>query len=181
MKHYLFIILSLVTSVAIAQIPGSKVDGPVKLSNGLSVKEGDTLYLGKGSDNRKGDFVFIYQPANIWSGTPDYNLAKSFANSEVTIKHFKQFKSKKTGEKIFAVINIGGFNQAVEIDAAIETGEIVRINSTNVGPAAKTVKIEGGAPVSVADELKKLKELLDQGILTQAEFDAQKKKLLEKQ
>ena len=32
--------------------------------------------------------------------------------------------------------------------------------------------------ISVADELTKLKTLLDQGVLTQAEFEAQKKKLL---
>ncbi len=34
--------------------------------------------------------------------------------------------------------------------------------------------------VSVADELKKLKELLDQDVITQAEFDTQKKTLMEK-
>jgi hypothetical protein len=34
------------------------------------------------------------------------------------------------------------------------------------------------APVSIADELKKLKELLDLGVITQDEFDAQKKKVL---
>jgi hypothetical protein len=33
-------------------------------------------------------------------------------------------------------------------------------------------------PVSVADELRKLKELLDIGVITQAEFDTQKAKLL---
>lgn len=36
----------------------------------------------------------------------------------------------------------------------------------------------GNAPVSVADELVKLKGLLDAGVLTQEEFDAQKAKLL---
>ena len=33
--------------------------------------------------------------------------------------------------------------------------------------------------ISIADEIKKLKELLDSGIITQQEFDAQKGKLLE--
>ena len=48
-----------------------------------------------------------------------------------------------------------------------------------------TQKLESGAPssqpeqqVSTADEIRKLKALLDEGILTQDEFDAQKKKLL---
>ena len=33
-------------------------------------------------------------------------------------------------------------------------------------------------PISAADELKKFKELLDMGIITQEEFDAKKKELL---
>ena len=35
-----------------------------------------------------------------------------------------------------------------------------------------------GGGVSAADELKKFKELLDAGVLTQEEFDAKKKQLL---
>lgn len=44
---------------------------------------------------------------------------------------------------------------------------------------AKTVKADtsGGLP-SAADELKKFKELLDSGVITQEEFDAKKKQLL---
>ncbi|MBL0309105.1 MAG: SHOCT domain-containing protein [Bacteroidetes bacterium] len=34
--------------------------------------------------------------------------------------------------------------------------------------------------VSVADELKKLKDLLDAGVLTKEEYDAQKQKILSK-
>lgn len=41
-------------------------------------------------------------------------------------------------------------------------------------PKVEDQKLTG----SIADELKKLKELLDAGVLTQEEFDAQKKKLL---
>lgn len=37
---------------------------------------------------------------------------------------------------------------------------------------------QSGGSMSVADELKKLKDLLDQGIITQEEFDAQKRKLM---
>jgi len=43
----------------------------------------------------------------------------------------------------------------------------------------KTVK-STDSPTSKYDELKKLKELLDQGIITQAEFDTEKKKILER-
>jgi hypothetical protein len=37
---------------------------------------------------------------------------------------------------------------------------------------------EAAAPVDIYADLTKLKELLDAGVLTQAEFDAQKQKLL---
>lgn len=36
----------------------------------------------------------------------------------------------------------------------------------------------GGSPVSSAEEIKKFKDLLDSGIITQEEFDAKKKELL---
>lgn len=38
--------------------------------------------------------------------------------------------------------------------------------------------IAPGAQISVADEISKLKRLLDDGVLTQAEFDGKKKQLL---
>ena len=43
---------------------------------------------------------------------------------------------------------------------------------------AKNTPIVQAAPTSAADELKKFKELLDMGIITQEEFDAKKKQLL---
>lgn len=38
--------------------------------------------------------------------------------------------------------------------------------------------VKSSAPVSVADELKKMKELLDSGVISQAEYDSQKARLL---
>jgi len=43
---------------------------------------------------------------------------------------------------------------------------------------AKATKGAGGGETSVADELKKFKGLLDDGIISQEEFDEQKKKLM---
>ena len=56
---------------------------------------------------------------------------------------------------------------AAEIRAAFETYK------DNAGTEAAA-----SAPVSAADELKKFKELLDMGAITQEEFDAKKKQLL---
>jgi len=58
-----------------------------------------------------------------------------------------------------------------ELEAFKELRQIVE---ARCGAAAQPV----AAPSSVADELKKLAELLSQGILSQAEFEAQKAKLL---
>ena len=43
---------------------------------------------------------------------------------------------------------------------------------------AKNAPVVAAAPISVADEIKKFKELLDMGAITQEEFDAKKKQLL---
>lgn len=43
---------------------------------------------------------------------------------------------------------------------------------------AKSAPAAGGGGVSAADELKKFKELMDAGVITQEEFDAKKKQLL---
>ena len=43
---------------------------------------------------------------------------------------------------------------------------------------AEQAKAQNPAPVSAADELRKFKELLDSGVITQEEFDAKKKQLL---
>ncbi len=44
--------------------------------------------------------------------------------------------------------------------------------------AKKTATVSTTIQVSPADELKKFKELLDAGVITQEEFDAKKKQLL---
>ena len=68
---------------------------------------------------------------------------------------------KKTATKDFEVLRDA-------INAAIEKGS----EGSNAPVAPQN-------PVSVGDELKKLADLRESGILTEAEFDAQKAKLLE--
>ena len=46
------------------------------------------------------------------------------------------------------------------------------------GKQAETTVIKQEIPQSNADELKKYKELLDSGVISQEEFDAKKKQLL---
>lgn len=175
MKTLLLSVAITLATAAAAQIPGTRIDGPLKISDQISVKEGDTLKIGTGSNSVHGNFRFIYTPANAWLGSPEESLDRSFTGKIGVIKTFKKWTHKKSGEKTFTVINLGGLNTVVELDAAIQAGEIVAINGKPIKPATTSTQPGTG---SVADELKKLKELLDQGILTKEEFEAAKKKLL---
>ena len=65
-------------------------------------------------------------------------------------------------------------NQA-DLHKAI-SGLLVNRQTKDAAVAHTTIKQE--IPQSNADELKKFKELLDSGIITQEEFDAKKKQLL---
>ena len=49
---------------------------------------------------------------------------------------------------------------------------------TKIEEAKKASEGSGKSNISVADEIKKFKELLDLGIINQAEFDEKKKQLL---
>ncbi len=71
--------------------------------------------------------------------------------------------------KVVITIKTGGLTTCdVWIDEAIAACE--------VKPCSETKDATG--KIDVADELLKLKKLLDSGAITQAEYDAQKKKLL---
>ena len=65
-------------------------------------------------------------------------------------------------------------NEKMEKVADYIREQIDQIKSAKNSPTT----IVAAAPVSSADEIKKFKELLDMGIITQEEFDAKKKELL---
>ena len=102
----------------------------------------------------------------------------SSENHEYKVVRIEKRGNKKNGYSYYPIINVGAIRYEVDIENAISVGEIVvpdEFKPKKEGPVV-VVKQE----VSVADEIAKLKKLLDDGVLTQAEFDAQKKKLLDK-
>ncbi|MES1225758.1 MAG: SHOCT domain-containing protein, partial [Bacteroidota bacterium] len=60
----------------------------------------------------------------------------------------------------------------INFDGAIASGELIV-------PDGFKSKITGSNSASVADEITKLKKLLDDGTITKEEFEAAKKKLLQ--
>lgn len=175
---YLLIAL-LIPAFSFAQITGRKSKDAIIIYDSISVAPGDTLYLGNGSD-RRGDFMYIYQPTNFILGVQETSLPRGYANKHFVIKHFKKQKDKRTGEKTVAVVSFGGFNYVADIESAIKAQEVTSINGRSFIKKEEPKSIVVKNEISVADELAKLKRLMDDGIISKDEFDAQKKKLLEK-
>lgn len=113
-----------VSSTLKAQIGGKKAKGPLVLADSTVVNAGDTLHLGNGSD-RRGEFVSIYQPANMLLGVSEQSLKRDFAGTTAVIKYFKDMP---TGKRI-AVVSFGSLNCIADIQQGVELGEIKAINS----------------------------------------------------
>lgn len=147
------------------------------MNDGNRFVVGENLKLGYGSNPRK-DFQFInISPASwatIMAGPKIVSLGSGWANLEMTIKDFKLWGTKKQGKKWYIILGGGNIaNYACEIREALDFGEVrTALNDS------KKQNNTNNSDLSIADELKKLKELLDSGIITQEEFDAQKAKLL---
>lgn len=157
---------------------------------GYTVKAGDELILGKGTLPNK-FFAFIYQsPMGYFTETTvdassRKSLTSNFAGKKVKVKRLQAYGTRRTGYNVVAVVGAGDIvNYWVELDQAIDAAEVIIPE-----PYASKLDInKKNAPVviqqnnaSVADEIKKLKELYDGGVLTKEEYESQKKKLLDKQ
>lgn len=194
MRKLLFALAALLPIAAFSQdaptviAPGTKqmaaqaqIEKGYTTPSGWTVKPGDELKIGKGSMPNK-TFSFIYQsPAGFATETSGDNYSNrryagtNMAGKSTKVKSLIAYGNKKNGYTVVAKVGFGELvNYWIEIDNAVDGGELIP-------PAAYAKKEQGGATSSggsVADELKKLKELLDSGALTQEEYNAQKKKLL---
>lgn len=149
-----------------------------KTGSGWVIKPDDKIKFGKGTmPDKSFAFTYVSRSMQIWASDDmrkEY-LASNYANSEVKVKKIGFIGNKKTGFSPVLVIGVGSLaNYWVEIDNAIDAAEVIP-------PAEFSKKQAGGKSGgigSVADELKKLKELLDAKAITQEEYNAQKKKLL---
>jgi hypothetical protein len=141
-------------------------------SNGKTYHPGDTIRLGLGA-MPNGDFKYI-QINQLLPGPPDPRRSsalaarKDMSNSGFVIKKIQKAQQMAGGEKIVVTIRTGGLPTCdIWIEDAIAACEVT--------PCADQ---KGTTITSVADELIKLKKLLDDGAITKAEYDGQKKKLL---
>jgi len=141
-------------------------------SNGKTYHPGDTIRLGLGS-MPNGDFKFI-QINQLLPGPPDPRRSgamaarKDMTNNSYVIKKIQNVDQITGGTKVSITIRTGGLPTCdIWIEDAIAACEVT--------PCANQ---KGAVTTSVADELIKLKKLLDEGAITKAEYEGQKKKLL---
>jgi hypothetical protein len=168
MKHIYLILFLILPTVSIY---GQKtIEGPVTFAGGVTMTAGDTLTVGRGT-MPNGGFKYIYSKPSMLS-TAMTPLHSSSGGMTLVVKRIDLYGNNRLGRKHFAIVNPGGLsNYMVDVADAIATGEVVKINGAKIGALS-------AGTLSVADELLKLKSLLDAGAITQAEYDSQKKKLL---
>ena len=167
MKKILFTFLFLAPFIGFAQ----KLK-EYQASNGKTYHPGDTIRVGLGT-MPNGDFKYI-QINQLLPGPPDprrsnsMNARKDMSGSGYVIKKIQNVKQMSGSDKTVITIRTGVLPTCdIWIEEAIAACEVTPCNNQKSAPVS-----------SVADELLKLKKLLDSGAITQAEYDAQKKKLL---
>ena len=124
----------------------------------------------------------LYLDSNkVYGKLPKLEIAipiEQFNNVIVTKSFFDSIRSGKTLTLCSASgkISFHFIQNADEVSAAILT--MINDYKKNYGNVSKPTVIEKNISTSDADELRKFKELLDSGVISQEEFDAKKKQLL---
>jgi len=106
---------------------------------------------------------------DVNNGADQLNIGRGYANTAVVIKKINQTKIKGIVKVYFTVGGGNLTNYTLYIDDAIQTCEVRPCEALDAQQQPVADKF---------DQLKKLKGLLDSGAITQAENDAEKKKLL---
>ncbi|MXV52588.1 hypothetical protein GS399_16565 [Pedobacter sp. HMF7647] len=130
-----------------------------------------------------GDFKFIrtnsaslmnYTSTSGYQGLANQAnaLPRSSASTHMKVIRLEKRGSEKRGFVYYLVLG-GGIRREVDVENAISSGELVVPAEFKTGNKTAT----NGSP-SPADEIKKYKELLDSGAITQDEYNAKKKQLL---
>ena len=162
MKLLLLFAALLSTGAAHGQIIGKVLPDGYTSKLGTPVHRGDSIHFTMGQ-REDGSFRYAEIGPNMLSPLT-MGLPKAWNNKAGVVKEVRGF-----GATRIVVFKAGFYNATLDFDSAEKSGEISTPN--NQKKATPTT-------AGVADELIKLKALLDAGALTQAEFDVQKTKLL---
>ncbi len=134
------------------------------LSETESVTEGETVLLGPGT-LPNGDYKFI----SVERGKGD-----RLKGQRLKVVDVEKAGSDRVGYKYMAILKGELKNYKCDTENAYLSGELAFEGYVSKQSGTDTPKIK----TSIADEIKKLKELKDQGIITEEEFQQGKQKLL---
>ena len=119
--------------------------------------------------------IYCYTAADIERNRQNYNYA--------TLSAISAFANAVGGTMIGARLDSDRAEKSA--DKIVDYSRCPKCNSTDIHVLSKEEYAKeqkaisaGNSSVSSADELKKFKELLDSGVISQEEFDAKKKQLL---
>ena len=133
--------------------------------NGITYKVGDEIKLLRGSDTN-GNFVYVSVGGRgIIADGESNRLGADLAGQIVTIKKIKRYDQKHYKGVYFSIAAGDVVNYSIDVENAIKTCEIEGCQYSESGP-------------DKYDQLSKIKALLDNGALTEQEFEAEKKKIL---
>ena len=178
-------------------VTGGSLSGNMSANKGLENAKNGAIYS---IDGVRGRHIDIYENKCVISVRVTFGslLTNNATDGEKTIyyKDCVGVQFKKAGfaigylqfETASAMMNSRNSNFFGENSFTFDTSKISNEKMEEIANYVKKrideIKSQGDAPVTVvqasspADELKKMKELLDLGIITQEEFDAKKKQLL---
>ena len=149
---------------------------------GFVIKKNDLIHLGEGTMPDK-TFAYIFESPSIMTMNTyvDYTqrkLPNMYNNRDAKVHSLVVSGTKRAGFFILVRIKgqgIGGYY--IHIENAIPANEIKVPEEFQVRKKEASQSTSSTA-LSRADELAKWKKLLEDGTITQAEYDAEKKKLL---
>lgn len=162
------------TLISTAQKKGKEETITYTCQDGTVYTVGDTIKIGMGT-NPNGSFNYIFI-VDAWNGNRAWSAQLN--NKFAIIDRFAWGGSDKIGKTVYAAFRNAGGLSSINLESAITAGEVITPHSKPKADKNAPVIIQQNT-TSLADELKKLKDLKDAGVLTQEEFEAQKKKLLE--
>lgn len=164
-------LITLLLLLSLSTVAFSQTMESYTASNGITYNVGDDIVLGRGS-GQNGMFVYLLMGGIYESSVP--SIPSSYSGLKATVKKIKQQKNMQN-RLVFVVhvkapMSVASFNLFIE--DAIATCEIADCKKKDVAPVTIV-----NTP-SRFDELKKLKELLDAGAITEEEYKTEKEKLL---
>ena len=134
-------------------------DKVLHISSDCSIKKGDVIKLGVGT-LPNGDYRYI---------SVERGRGSIYTNRAIAVKEVLVRGKGRTGFKYELILQGDYKDYKCDSWNALESGELIAPNYKDNA---------SGTTTSVADEIIKLKELKDSGIITEAEFEKQKEKLL---